>query len=424
VGKILLTHPTGNTFSRALLRGLSEAGELGLFATTICVQKNRAWLNAVPGKIRAELLRRDFELPQELLFTRPFREAVRMAASRLKLRGLVRHETGFASFDAVYQDLDRALARELPRLVQKFKLAGVYAYEGGALNLFKSAKAQGLKCYYDLPIAYWETGKRLLSEEAVRWPEWASTLLAVRDSDAKCQKKTEEIQLADVVICPSQFVLDSLPASIRERRRCIVAEFGSPERSSPPLFRAPVKKIRVLFAGSMTQRKGLADVFAAMKLVKRSDIELVVLGSPAQTMSFYREQFGDFIYEAPRPHGQVLKLMESCDALLLPSIVEGRALVQQEAMSSGLLLIATANAGGEDLIREGETGFLVPIRSPEKIAERLVWLAENRTAIPEMKRCAYEYASALTWSGYTEKIIGALSQDLSASRTSPMEQAR
>ena len=56
--------------------------------------------------------------------------------------------------------------------------------------------------------------------------------------------------------------------------------------------------------------------------------------------------------------------MRSCDLLVLPSIVEGRALVLQEAMACGLAMIATPNAGAEDLIVEGETGFLVPVGAP------------------------------------------------------------
>ena len=124
----------------------------------------------------------------------------------------------------------------------------------------------------------------------------------------------------------------------------------------------------------MTQRKGLADLFAAFRLLKRSDVELVVMGSPLASHEFYRSELPDFQYEPPRPHAEVLKLMQSCDVFVLPSIVEGRALVQQEAMACGLPLIVTANAGAEDVIDEGETGFLVPIRSPEVIAERIAIL--------------------------------------------------
>ena len=62
--------------------------------------------------------------------------------------------------------------------------------------------------------------------------------------------------------------------------------------------------------------------------------------------------------------------MKAHDALVLPSIVEGRALVQQEALACRLPIIVTPNAGGEDLVEEGITGHLVPIRSPWKSGKK------------------------------------------------------
>jgi glycosyltransferase involved in cell wall biosynthesis len=100
--------------------------------------------------------------------------------------------------------------------------------------------------------------------------------------------------------------------------------------------------------------------------------------------------------------------MRSCDVFVLPSIVEGRALVQQEAMACGLPIIVTINAGGDDLIAEGETGFLVPIRSPEAIAEKINWCATNRVSIAGMAIAAQRRASELTWSGYGETILAAI----------------
>jgi glycosyltransferase involved in cell wall biosynthesis len=154
----------------------------------------------------------------------------------------------------------------------------------------------------------------------------------------------------------------------------------------------------------MTQRKGLGDLFAAMRLLDRSDIELVVMGSPQAGMSFYRRQYGDFVYEPPRPQPQVLTLMESCDVLALPAIVEGRALVQQEALASGLPLLVTRNAGGEDLVEEGRTGFLVPPRSPEGLAERLDWFAEHPAELALMRPCALKKAAETSWSLYEARV--------------------
>src|ERR1051325_3799338 len=142
-----------------------------------------------------------------------------------------------------------------------------------------------------------------------------------------------------------------------------------------------------------------------MRIRRRSDVELVVMGSPVAPLEFYRKEFPTFIYEPPRPHAQVLELMQSCDVLVLPSIVEGRALVQQEAMSCGLPLIVTPNAGGEDLIEEGRTGFLVPIRSAEKIAEKIAWFADHRELLPDMRQAAVAKASEYTWQRYGEKVL-------------------
>jgi glycosyltransferase involved in cell wall biosynthesis len=309
--------------------------------------------------------------------------------------------------NSVYCDLDRKLADDLSILIGKHQLTGIYAYEDGACETFSAASMLGLKCFYELPIAYWEIAQQLLRAEAERWPEWKKTMPMLEDSPEKQARKTREAQLADVIICPSRFAYDSIPSDLRETRKCIVAAFGSPECERTPKFEPAGKKIRVLFAGSMTQRKGLADLFAAMKLVRREDFELVVMGSVMAPMDFYRKQFRDFVYEPPRPHEKVLELMETCDVLVMPSIVEGRALVQQEAMSRGVILIATANAGAADLVEDGTAGFLVPIRSPGDIAEKLTWIADHRAALPEMKRAAYEKAAGLTWKSYADRIVNA-----------------
>jgi glycosyltransferase involved in cell wall biosynthesis len=100
--------------------------------------------------------------------------------------------------------------------------------------------------------------------------------------------------------------------------------------------------------------------------------------------------------------------METCDLLVLPSIVEGRALVQQEAMSRGLPLVATRNAGGEDLIDEGKTGFMVPIRAPEAIAAKIGQLADDRALREAMGEQARRKAAEYAWENYAAGISAAL----------------
>ncbi len=397
---ILLAHPFGNANVRAVLAALHEAGLLAKYFTTL------GWSNE--RGLRASWPRRGYELPNDKIVARPTREIVRLLAGTVGLRALIAHERGWASVDQVWRRLDEQSARYLRAHRRDLEVDAVYAYEDCALDLFKAADELGVRRIYDLPIAYWETAQRLLREEAERYPEWEPTLGGTRDSEEKLARKTRELELAELVICPSNFVFDSLPAEARAAKPCVVAPFGSPTYATHETHKSFAAPLRVLFAGALTQRKGLADLFAAMKLVNSRDIELVVMGSLLQPLSWYRAQFSPFTYEAPRPHAEVLRLMQSCDVLVLPSIVEGRALVQQEAMACGLPLIATKNAGADDLIVEDETGFLVPIRSPEAIAEKISWCAANRATVSGMGIAAQDRAAKLTWRGYGEKVLAAI----------------
>jgi glycosyltransferase involved in cell wall biosynthesis len=414
----IVCHPTGNANVRAVLQALDAHCLLEAFYTTLAVRRDDWPLRLLPSGLRQQVGRRAYDLRHGAVIRFPQREAVRLAAAKLRLGGLTRHETGWACIDAVCAHLDRRVAAALAARPVRQALSGVYCYEDCALQTFQAAKKQGLRCVYDLPIAYWQTARRLLEEEAERWPEWKPTLVGTRNSAAKLDRKTAELELADVVITPSRFVYGSLPEAARQRKACHIAEFGSPV----PPGATPIEKIdrerplRVLFVGSMTQRKGLADLFAALKLLKRPDVELIVLGSPVCAMEFYRRQYADFRYEAPRPHAEVLRLMQECDVFVLPSIVEGRALVQQEALACGLPLIVTPNAGGEDLIREGETGFLVPIRSPESLAEKIGWFADHRDLLPDMRSHAVRKAVGYTWERYGSIIVNIVGERVANAR--------
>ena len=385
---IAVSHPTGNAFVRALIERLEKIGRLARFFTTVASAKGR----------------RAYPIPAGRIETSPARELARLALGRLGTP-LTRHETGWASVDGVYRALDDHVAKWIGKEGQD--LNWIYAYEDGALATFRAAREQGVRRAYELPIAYWETTRRLLREEAARLPQWEPTLGSTRDSDEKMERKTRELELAEKVICPSRFVAESLPDWARER--CVMAPFGSPLPDEAPA--APAKgPLRVLFAGAMSQRKGLADLFQAMKLLRRGDIQLVVMGSTIAPMEFYRREYDGFAYEPPRPREEVLALMASCDVLALPSIIEGRALVQQEAMSRGLPLIATRNAGGEDLIDEGKTGFLVDIRAPEEIAAGIARLADDRTLLAAMSGAARRKAAEYTWDAYAARIGAALTE--------------
>ena len=404
---VLLSNPTGNTIVRAIARALRRAGWLHSLHTTIAFpDPGPRWL---PKTMRAQVLRRHFEIEYEFVHTHPWLESTRLIASVAGFRSLAR-PGGAASVEAVYRDFDRHVAGVIASNRIPDSVRTAYAYEDAAEHTFEAARARGLACIYEMPIAHWQTVQRLLHEEAQRLPEWRQTISGLDDSETKLERKCREIDLADTIVVPSRFVLDSLPAQVRSAKRCVLAPFGapSPNARAGDSRREGGGALRVMFAGAMTQRKGLADLFTAMRLLKRTDVELVVLGALNAPLSFYRSQYPDFVYEGTRPHAEVLRVMRSCDVFVLPALVEGRALVQLEALASGLPLIVTAHTGGDDLVEEGRTGFTIPIRSPEAIAERLAWFADHRDALAEMRRHAIRKAADTSWLHYENRVLDAV----------------
>lgn len=401
--KVIVSHPTGNANVRAVVSGLLKAGMLEKFITAIAYFNNSKWLKT----IFKDANRREFdENLKPYTKTHSFYETGRHVLNKLGFSALTEKEHNPFSVASIYKELDLFLSKKIP----VYGGDAFYGYEDGSYHSFKAAKKAGMRCVYELPIAYWKTLHTLLMEESERLPQWKNTITGLNDSPEKLGRKTAELDMADLVITPGKFVADSLPGWAKHKK-IVIAPFGSPVNTNPEKIQAGMdenRPLRVLFAGSMSQRKGLADLFEATRLLNSKNIELVVFGSLQSPLSFYKKILPCFTYEPPRPHKEVLELMESCDVFCLPSIVEGRALVMQEAMSRGLPLIITANTGGEDLVVEGKTGFLVPVRSPQVIAEKLSWLLANRSYIREMSRAAYQHATTYTWEMYSESITSAI----------------
>ena len=386
----LVSHPTGNNFVRSLLKELESQKKLIRFFTTIGVgRKARFPLNRLQE-------RRGYEIP-DCKISRNWKNEVQ----RLLRKGNQQSKRRWV--DRSYELLDEKVASKLT----EHSASVIHAYEDGAASSFQRAKELGIRRSYELPIAHWKTVRLLLSEEAERYPEWEPTLESTREPEEKLLRKEKELRLASSIICPSDFVRQSIPKEIRDKTPCKISPFGSPssiqvDAKPKDLKRGPFK---VLFVGSMSQRKGLADLFKAMRILKGEEVRLSILGQPSMPMEFYRKQFSDFIYFPPTSNQEVTRIMQDHDALILPSIIEGRALVQQEALSCGLPIITTPNAGGGDLIEEGITGHLVPIRSPEIIAEKIISLADNKDCLNDLKIRCQQKAKTYTWQSYARKII-------------------
>lgn len=402
--RIIIGHPFGNANVREALTALTTADSLEVFVTTICAE-HLVFASLLPRSLREEIRRRSFgTLPSSLIVSHPLMEAFRLISLRLGRISPALKRFG-PKVDDVWRSLDSHLAAEVRR--RGGKAQSVYAYEDGAFQTFSSFP--NVHKIYELPIGYWKSMHTLLNEERSLQPEWASTLRGLSDAPEKLARKDRELELADKVLVPSEFVRSTLPPDWA--KKAVVVRYGCRlsqiERPLMPASRGPLK---VLFCGSLGQRKGISYLFEVAKRMGQN-ISLTVVGSEIAPCPALREGLKNVTWYRSLPHPKVLELMRSHDVFLFPTLFEGRALVVLEALSEGLPVITTINSGASELILNGRSGFLVPIRSLDAIQEALELLCTNRELLTYMKQEARIAASTSSWTSYRENLVRALSLD-------------
>ena len=407
MSSVLITHPVGNQNVRALLASWQQRACLHSYWTTIRAEPGSRIARLLPGGLRQRWLRRAYPLPAARVHSRPARELVRQVSLACGWKSLTRPETGWASIDQVCQDLDQHVARRLAGM--SAPPAVVYGYEDSSVATFEVAHRMGLRCVYEMTIGHHTAAQRILKEEAQLQPEFAPTLEGLEDSSEKQQRKDRELALADRVLASSDFVCETLRAAGVPMEKILVTQFGAPgeipEASEPGERRRP---LRLLFAGRIGQRKGIGYLLQAVARCQRSDVHLILLGEMVGDPQIVQSYHRWFQYERPRSHRDLLRFMQTCDLLVLPTLFEGQALVVLEAMQCSLPVLTTPHSGATSVIRSGIDGFIVPIRSVEALMEKIHWAADHRDELREMGQAARSRAGQFTWQAYAETVTADL----------------
>ena len=411
---ISLVHPTGNPFSRNAALALGEAGLLHEVITTIAYDPKGSvsrYLNLLPNQIRQlvadELGRRTWIPPNGVpMRTYPWQEAIRMA---LVKTGMSRR-LGFSSqgpIDWVYASLDHCVAKH-----NLHGINAVYAYEDGAATTFHAAKQQGILCLYDLPIVFYPMSRNIQAEEAKCFPELAQALQAVQEPTWKIDRKEKEIELADHIFVPSSFVKNSLLDAGVNPENISIIPFGAPINYFYPQPKTE-QSFRALFVGRVGPRKGVHYLLQAWQELRLTEAELLLVGFN-EFPEGWLDQYGDTFHYLPSvPHTSLNKYYSSANVFVFPSLVEGLALVQLEAMACGIPVITTPNAGGTDIITDGVEGFILPIRDVEALKEKLEWCYRHPQELAEMGRAARRKAEQLTWCLYRHRLVNKVQEILS-----------
>lgn len=400
--KIWVTHPTGNANVRAVVDTFERNQILDTFHTCIGVGSHSK--NPLTNRLFGQ---RRFPIPSRKIKTMPTRELLRLLLQKRNwLPGLRRHESGPLCIDRVYRALDARVAQRLKATTDL--PSALYAYEDGALESFLAARALGITCIYDLPIGYWRSARRIQSEEAELKPEWAHTMHALKDSDAKLARKDGELQAADAIFVASQFTANSLKDAPFELPSPTIIPYGCPDvrlDHAPAASRSD--RLKVLYVGGLSQRKGLSYLLDAVEQLGNA-VELTIIGKRVADCAPLDAALKRHRWIESLPHAGILKAMRAHDVFVFPSLFEGFGLVLTEALSQGMPIISTAHTCAPDIIEHGKEGFIVPIRDADAIAEKLSLLHANRDQLQAMKEAALNTARNTTWAAYENGLAEAV----------------
>jgi glycosyltransferase involved in cell wall biosynthesis len=156
--------------------------------------------------------------------------------------------------------------------------------------------------------------------------------------------------------------------------------------------------LRVLYVGSISFQKGLADfrhvIEASSGCFQFRFVGQVTSEAKATVASLMNR--AEFLNK--RPQRELPKEYAWADVFVFPTIQDGYAVVLAQASAAALPILTTANCCGPDLIREGRTGWILPIRDPETLLNQLRWCDSHREELAEMVTAAYSEFRTRDWS--------------------------
>ena len=245
----------------------------------------------------------------------------------------------------------------------------------------------------------------ILSDEYSRWG------IPYKHIDARTE--LDEYRECDVIVVPSTFAYRSFVSKGVPEDKLAKIPYGV----DLSVFHQVPKEdevFRVLYVGAMTLRKGLPYLLEAIAGLRIPGLELWLVGSESsEARRFFGKYEGKFRFLGPIPRHQLYWYYSQASVFAIASVEEGLALVQAQALACGLPVIATTNTGAEDLFTNGVEGYIVPIRDPDAIRERIAYLFDHSDERKAMSEAARDRVASLGgWDTYGQRMSRLYSQKL------------
>ena len=158
----------------------------------------------------------------------------------------------------------------------------------------------------------------------------------------------------------------------------------------------------VAYGGYLIVEKGLHELVEATARLAREERPLLVLagdGDQREALAAKADALGvDVRFLGALPHERIATVFGAADVVTLPSYVEGLPNVVCEAMLSARAVVASTAGGIPEIVRENETGLLVPPREVKPLAAALSRACTDTFLRERLALNAREFATAnLTW---------------------------
>ncbi len=178
----------------------------------------------------------------------------------------------------------------------------------------------------------------------------------------------------------------------------------------------------LLFVGRIERLKAVDSILHALAILQNNDPHLledlrflVVGGDPRDTSDtemMTLQQLAQNLgvsdrvcFVGARDQNQLPMIYANAMAALMPSDYESFGMAALEAMASGTPVIASRVGGLAYLVRDGETGYLVPVREPQAIAASIADLLSDPEKRKSMGRRAAEVAQEYAWSKIVDRLL-------------------
>ncbi len=275
-------------------------------------------------------------------------------------------------------------------------------WSGSSLETIIEAKKQGKIFILERGSSHYSYQMNILKEE------YNKNGLEYKQNFIMWQRELLEYELADYISIPSSFVKRTFLEYGVDEKKLLVNPYGV-DLSEFKQIPKEDSVFRIIFAGGATLRKGYHYLLQAFFELNLPNAEVWHLGRVNNEIKPFLDKYktDKWILKGHIPQKELYKYYSQGSVFILPSLEEGLAMVQAQAMACGLPLICTTNTGGEDFItKNGEEGFIIPIRDVEALKEKILCLYENQDICKEMgQKAKRRVSSGFTWDDYGDKMV-------------------